>query len=67
MRTLFVPLAVLALAVPPVFAQPSLPTQQAATGTPTSAASSQASASLEPASPLTLRSALALAFQANPG
>ncbi len=67
MRTLFVPLAVLALAVPPVFAQPSLPTQQAATGTSTSAASSQASASLEPAGPLTLRSALALAFQANPG
>ncbi|WP_431111642.1 TolC family protein [Variovorax paradoxus] len=63
MRTLFVPLAVLALAAPPAFSQtdarskPSQPLlqQQAAART------------VEPAGPLDLRSALALAQHFNPG
>ena len=60
MRTLFVPLAVMALAVSPAFSQstagsnPSL-LGQAAPGAP------------EPSGPLDLRSALALARQFNPG
>ena len=60
MRTLFVPLAVMALAVSPAFSQSTagsnpLPLGQAA------------SEAAEPAGPLDLRSALALARQFNPG
>ncbi|GER09889.1 TolC family protein [Variovorax boronicumulans] len=61
MRTLFVPLAVLALAVPPAFSQQ---TPQAAG--PSSSLSAPAR-TLEPEGPLTLRTAVALALQANPG
>ncbi|WGT61971.1 TolC family protein [Variovorax paradoxus] len=63
MRTLFVPLAVLALAAPPAFSQsdagsnplPQLPLRQITART------------VEPAGPLDLRSALALAQRFNPG
>jgi cobalt-zinc-cadmium efflux system outer membrane protein len=62
MRTLFVPLAVLALAVPPAYSQ----TAQAAAG-PLSSSSRPAARTLEPAGPLTLRSAVAMVLQSNPG
>jgi cobalt-zinc-cadmium efflux system outer membrane protein len=62
MRTLFVPLAVLALAVPPAYSQ----TAQAAAG-PLSSSSRLAARTLEPAGPLTLRSAVAMVLQSNPG
>lgn len=66
MRTLFVPLAVLALAVPPAFSQQVAPqTPQNAAG-PSSSLSASAR-TLEPEGPLTLRTAVALALQANPG
>ena len=61
MRTLFVPLAVLALAVPPAFSQ-----QTPQTAGPSSSLSAPAR-TLEPEGPLTLRAAIALALQANPG
>lgn len=60
MRTLFVPLAVMALAVPPAFSQP-------AAGSNLSPIRHTAAATAEPAGPLDLRSALALALRFNPG
>lgn len=60
MRTLFVPLAVMALAVPPVFSQP-------AAGSNPSPIRHTAAAMAEPTGPLDLRSALALALRFNPG
>ena len=60
MRTLFVPLAVMALAVPPAFSQ-------TAAGSNPSPIRHTAAATPEPASPLDLRSALALALRFNPG
>ncbi|CAN7495601.1 TolC family protein [Variovorax paradoxus] len=60
MRTLFVPLAVMALAVPPAFSQP-------AAGSNPSPIRHTAAATAEPAGPLDLRSALALALRFNPG
>jgi len=60
MRTLFVPLAVMALAVPPAFSQP-------VAGSHLSPIRHTAAATAEPAGPLDLRSALALARQFNPG
>ena len=62
MRTLFVPMAVLALAVPPAFSQQTTPQ----TAGPSSSLSASAR-TLEPEGPLTLRTAVALALQANPG
>ncbi|WP_447773758.1 TolC family protein [Variovorax boronicumulans] len=61
MRTLFVPLAVLALAVPPAFSQ-----QTPQTAGPSSSLSASGR-TLEPEGSLTLRAAVALALQANPG
>jgi cobalt-zinc-cadmium efflux system outer membrane protein len=62
MRTLFVPLAVMALAVPPAFSQTD------AVSNPLPMPLRQGSArTAEPAAPLDLRSALALALQFNPG
>ncbi|WPH19007.1 TolC family protein [Variovorax paradoxus] len=60
MRTLFVPLAVMALAASPAFSQP-------AAGSNPSPIRHTAAATPEPASPLDLRSALALALRFNPG
>ncbi|BEP36483.1 TolC family protein [Variovorax sp. V59] len=60
MRTLFVPLAVMALAVPPAFSQPIA-------GSHLSPIRHTAAGTAEPAGPLDLRSALALAQQLNPG
>ena len=60
MRTLFVPLAALALAVPPAYSQP-----QAVAGS-LSSSSRPAARTLEAAGPLTLRSAIALVQQSNP-
>jgi cobalt-zinc-cadmium efflux system outer membrane protein len=60
MRTLFVPLAVMALAVPPAFSQ-------TAAGSNPSPLRHTAPATAEPAGPLDLRSALALALRFNPG
>ncbi|WP_018906340.1 TolC family protein [Variovorax paradoxus] len=60
MRTLFVPLAVMALAVPPAFSQP-------AAGSNPSPIRHTAAATAEPAGPLDLRSALGLALRFNPG
>ena len=60
MRTLFVPLAVMALAVPPAFSQ-------TAAGSNPSPIRHTAAAAAEPAGPLDLRSALALALRFNPG
>ncbi|MBD9664764.1 cobalt-zinc-cadmium efflux system outer membrane protein [Variovorax beijingensis] len=60
MRTLFVPLAVMALAVPPAFSQPIA-------GSHLSPIRHTAAGTAEPAGPLDLRSALALAQQFNPG
>jgi len=60
MRTLFVPLAVMALAVPPAFSQP-------AAGSNPSPIRHAAVATAEPAGPLDLRGALALALRFNPG
>lgn len=70
MRTLFVPLAVLAMAVPPAYSQQVTPSVPAAAGSSSSspqASSSPATRTLEPAGPLTLRSAVAMALRANPG
>lgn len=67
MRTLFVPLAVLAMAAPPVFSQVA---QASSTGSlySQSAPSGAVNARVqEPAGPLTLRNAVAMALQANPG
>ena len=67
MRTLFVPLAVLAMAAPPVFSQVA---QASSTGSlysqsePSGAVNARVQ---EPAGPLTLRNAVAMALQANPG
>lgn len=61
MRTLFVPLAVMALAVPPAFSQ------TVARSNPTPPLRQTAARTMEPAGPLDLRSALALARQFNPG
>ncbi|MDP9963769.1 cobalt-zinc-cadmium efflux system outer membrane protein [Variovorax paradoxus] len=60
MRTLFVPLAVMALAAPPAFSQPIA-------GSHLSPIRHTAAGTAEPAGPLDLRSALALAQQFNPG
>ena len=60
MRTLFVPLAIMALAAPPAFSQP-------AAGSNPSPIRHTAAATAEPAGPLDLRSALALALRFNPG
>lgn len=60
MRTLFVPLAVMALAVPPAFSQ-------TAAGYNPSPLRHTAAATAEPTGPLDLRSALALALRFNPG
>jgi cobalt-zinc-cadmium efflux system outer membrane protein len=62
MRTLFVPLAVLALAVPPAYSQ----TQSQTAAGPLSSSSRPAARTLEPAGPLTLRSAVAMVLQSNP-
>jgi len=70
MRTLFVPLAALAMAVPPAYSQQVItPAAQAAAGSLSSPSvpSSPAARTLEPAGPLTLRSAVTMALQANPG
>ena len=67
MRTLFVPLAVLAMAAPPVFSQVA---QASSTGSlySQSAPSGAVNARVqEPAGLLTLRNAVAMALQANPG
>ena len=64
MRTLFVPLAVLALAVPPAFSQ-SPQSPQPIAGLSTSS-SRPAARTLEPAGPLTLGSAVAMVLQSNP-
>ncbi|MET3493210.1 TolC family protein [Variovorax boronicumulans] len=70
MRTLFVPLAVLALAVPPAhsqIAQIAQPAQSTHTdGRSLSSSSRPAARTLEPAGPLTLRSAVAMVLQSNP-
>jgi len=66
MRTLFVPLAVLAMAAPPAFSQVA----QASAGVPHSQPAPSGAANTrvqEPAGPLTLRSAVAMAMRANPG
>jgi len=63
MRTLFVPLAALAMAAPPAFSQVT-PT---AAGSPYSQPSGAAARTLEPSGPLTLGNAVAMALQANPG
>lgn len=60
MRTLFVPLAVMALAVPPAFSQ-------TAAGSNPSPLRQAAARTVEPTGPLDLRGALALAQQFNPG
>ncbi|MGJ7611618.1 MULTISPECIES: TolC family protein [unclassified Variovorax] len=62
MRTLFVPLAVLAMAAPPVFSQ----VVQTSAGSPYPS-SRAAARMLEPAGPLNLQAALAMALQASPG
>ena len=62
MRTLFVPLAVLAMAAPPVFSQ----VVQTSAGSPYSSFRA-ATRTLEPSGPLNLQAALAMALQANPG
>ena len=62
MRTLFVPLAVLAMAAPPVFSQ----VVQTSAGFPYPS-SRAAARMLEPAGPLNLQVALAMALQASPG
>lgn len=61
MRTLFVPLAVMALAVPPAFSQTD------ADSNPSPLLRQAAARTVEPAGPLDLRSAIALAQRANPG
>ena len=61
MRTLFVPLAVMALAVPPAFSQTD------AGSNPSPLLRQAAARTVEPAGPLDLRSAIALAQRANPG
>lgn len=61
MRTLFVPLAVMALAVPPAFSQTD------AGSNPSPLLRHAAARTVEPAGPLDLRSAIALAQRANPG
>ena len=61
MRTLFVPLAVMALAVPPAFSQTD------AGSNPSPLLRQAAARTAEPAGPLDLRSAIALAQRANPG
>ena len=66
MRTLFVPLAVLAMAAPPAFSQVA----QASAGVPHSQPAPSGAANTrvqEPAGPLDLRSAVAMAMRANPG
>jgi cobalt-zinc-cadmium efflux system outer membrane protein len=68
MRTLFVPLAVLAMAVPPAFSQSLEPHAATVAGTQTYPSSSRPAArTLEPAGPLTLHSAIAMVLQFNPG
>ncbi|WP_422087378.1 TolC family protein [Variovorax sp.] len=70
MRTLFVPLAALAMAVPPAYSQQvTLPVQAPAGSSSASpqASSRAATRTQEPAGPLTLRSAVAMALRANPG
>jgi cobalt-zinc-cadmium efflux system outer membrane protein len=61
MRTLFVPLAVMALAAPPAFSQTD------AGSNPSPLLRQAAARTVEPAGPLDLRSAIALAQRANPG
>ena len=61
MRTLFVPLAVMALAVPPAFSQTD------AGSNPSPLLRQAAARTVEPAGPLDLRSAIALAQRPNPG
>ncbi|MEJ1131052.1 TolC family protein [Variovorax sp. CCNWLW225] len=61
MRTLFVPLAVMALAVSPAFSQTD------AGSNPSPLLRQAAARTAEPAGPLDLRSAIALAQRANPG
>ncbi|HEX7864387.1 MAG TPA: TolC family protein, partial [Variovorax sp.] len=65
MRTLFVPLAVLAMAAPPAFSQVA----QAFAGSRYSqpAQSGATVRTQEPAGPLSLRAAVAMALRANPG
>jgi outer membrane protein, heavy metal efflux system len=70
MRTLFVPLAALAMAVPPAYSQqvtPSIPATAGSSSASPQASSRPATSTLEPAGPLTLRSAVAMALRANPG
>ncbi len=70
MRTLFVPLAVLAMAVPPAYSQQvtrSVPASAGSSSASPQASSRAATRTLEPAGPLTLRSAVAMALRANPG
>ena len=64
MRTLFVPLAVLALAVPPAYSQQPQPSE--AVAGPQSSSSRPGTRTLEPAGPLTLSSAIAMVLQSNP-
>lgn len=65
MRTLFVPLAVLAMAAPPAFSQVLQVTQTSAGSLYSSPRA--AIRTLEPVGPLDLRAAIAMALQANPG
>ncbi|WP_285412434.1 TolC family protein [Variovorax sp. efr-133-TYG-130] len=70
MRTLFVPLAALAMAAPPAYSQqvtPSVPASAGSSSASPQASSRAATRTLEPAGPLTLRSAVAMALRANPG
>lgn len=70
MRTLFVPLAALAMAVPPAYSQqvtPPVPAPAGSSSASPQASSRAATRTLEPAGPLTLRSAVAMALRANPG
>ncbi|QNK68237.1 TolC family protein [Variovorax sp. PAMC26660] len=65
MRTLFVPLAVLVMAVPPAYSQSQPPT---AVGSQSYSSSSSrpAARTLEPAGPLNLHSAVSMVLQSNP-
>ncbi|RQO60678.1 cobalt-zinc-cadmium resistance protein [Variovorax sp. KBW07] len=68
MRTLFVPLAVLAMAVPPAFSQSLQPEAATVAGTQSYPSSARPAArTLEPAGPLTLHGAIAMVLQFNPG
>lgn len=66
MRTLFVPLAVLAMAAPPAFSEVSQVSQVSQSQT-SAVPRSSSTRTLEPVGPLNLQAAIAMALQANPG